>query len=128
MLWEDFKIVSFDCPNCTNSEWTSIINVQGKFQGALCAVGDLVISGTPTNSSWMEFSCPGLVVKQRGFYIVIPIHPRPQVFVKAKFSDGPLERNTAVTIWFDQGDQINFKTFTQDVDNVPGTTIRVQKL
>ena len=34
-LWEDFKIVSFDCPNCTNSKWTSIINVQGKFQSAL---------------------------------------------------------------------------------------------
>ena len=76
----------------------------------------------------MEFSYPGLVAKQRGFYIVLPINPRPQVFCKAKYSDGQLERNVAVAIWFDKGDQINFKTFTQDVENVPGTTIRVQKL
>merc|ERR1712013_570737 len=102
------NIVSFDCQNCTNSKWTSIINVQG----------------TPTNSSWMEFSYPGLVAKQRGFYIVLPINPRPQVFCKAKYSDGLLERNVAVAIWFDKGDQVNFKTFTQDVENVPGTTIR----
>ena len=42
-LWEDFKIVSFDCPNCTNSKWTSIINVQGKFQSALFILGDPAI-------------------------------------------------------------------------------------
>ena len=76
----------------------------------------------------MEFSYHGLVAKQRGFYIVLPINPRPQVFCKAKYCDGLLKRNVAVAIWFDKGDQINFKTFTQDIDNVPGTTIRVQKL
>ena len=42
-LWEDFKIVSFDCPNCTNSKWTSIINVQGKFQSVLFILGDPAI-------------------------------------------------------------------------------------
>ena len=42
-LWEDFKIVNFDCPNCTNSKWTSIINVQGKFQSTLFILGDPAI-------------------------------------------------------------------------------------
>ena len=27
----DFKIISFDCPDCIHGEWRSIINVHGKF-------------------------------------------------------------------------------------------------
>merc|ERR1719234_231125 len=57
----DFKIISFDCPDCMDRDWRSIINVHG----------------TPTNSSLMEFSCPGLIVKQPGFYVVLAIFPHP---------------------------------------------------
>ena len=98
-----------------------------------------LILGTPTNSSLMEFSCPGLVVKQPGFYVVLPIFPnlnpdphyRPeplQVLPKTKSWDGFLHSKPPATIWFDKGDEVNFRTLPANMDFVPGTVIRVQKI
>ena len=131
----DFKIISFDCPDCISRDWRSIINVQGKFlQIEIFSMQQCVPSGTPTNSSLMEFSCPGLVVKQPGFYVVLPIFPDPEhtkpvwVVPKTKSWDGILNSKPPATIWFDKGDQINFKTTTENMHRVPGTIIRVQKM
>merc|ERR1712032_214023 len=106
----DFKIISFDCPDCMERDWRSIINVHG----------------TPTNSS--------LIVKQPGFYVVLPIFPDPDhgkpvwVIPKTNSWDGILESKPPATIWFDKGDEINFRTTTENMRRVPGTIIRVKKI
>ena len=87
----------------------------------------------------MEFSCPGLVVKQPGFYVVLPIFPDPdphnpssgepaRVLPKTMSWNGFLQAKPPSTIWFDKGDQINFSTITRYMDRVTGTIVRVQKL
>ena len=134
----DFKIISFDCPDCISRDWRSIINVHGKFLQIANFTIQSLTSGTPKNSSLMEFSCPGLVVKQPGFYVVLPIFPHipnapataqpVQVVRKTKSWDRALESKPPATIWFDKGDQINFKTTTENMHRVPGTIIRVLKM
>ena len=87
--------------------------------------------GMPSNSSLMEFSCPGLVVKQPGFYVVLPIFPdHRSVWVTPRTNswDGVLQSKPPATIWFDKGDEINFKTTTENMARVPGTIIRVKKI
>ena len=134
----DFKIISFDCPDCISRDWRSIINVHGKFLQIANFTIQSLTSGTPKNSSLMEFSCPGLVVKQPGFYVVLPIFPHipnapaptqaVQVVPKTKSWDGFLRSEPPATIWFDKGDEINFRTMPANMDFVPGTVIRVQKI
>ena len=79
----------------------------------------------------MEFSYSGLVVKQPGFYVVIPIFPEPdpyppfgespaRIILKIKFWD-------EMVGWFDKGDEINIK-YIKDIDRVPGTIIRAKKV
>ena len=92
--------------------------------------------GMPSNSSLMEFSSPGLIVKQPGFYVVLPIFPDPgprsgkPVWVTPRTNswDGILDGKPPATIWFDKGDEINFKTTTENMARVPGTIIRVKKI
>ena len=134
----DFKIISFDCPDCISRNWRSIINVHGKFLQISNFTIQSLTSSTPKNSSLMEFSCPGLVVKQPGFYVVLPIFPHipnapataepVQVVPKTKSWDGFLHSKPPATIWFDKGDEINFRTMPAYMDFVPGTVIRVQKI
>ena len=87
----------------------------------------------------MEFSCPGLVLKQSGFYVVLPIFPDPDsnhhnpgkpvwVIPRTNSWDCIPESKPPATIWFDKGDEINFRTTTENMERVPGTIIRVKKI
>jgi hypothetical protein len=116
----DFTIHSFDCPDCVDGQWMTIMNVKG----------------TPTNNSMMEFSCSGLKVKQAAFYLLLPVLPKDdpkrrthvQIFVSGSDQADwiPLELySTVSTVWLDQGDVIIFKTTTRDMKFVPGTMIKV---
>ena len=51
-----------------------------------------------------------------------------RVLPKTMSWNGFLQAKPPSTIWFDKGDQINFSTTTRNMDRVPGTIVRVQKL
>ena len=80
----------------------------------------------------MEFSCPGLVVKQPGFYVVITIFPDPDPY--PPFSEEParivpkIKYLDEMVGWFDKGDEINIVTSSENMNRVPGTIIRVKKI
>ena len=91
-----------------------------------------VTSGTPTNSSLMEFSYAGLVVKQPSFYVVIPVFPDPDPY--PPFGEEPARIAPKIKFWdemvgwFDKGDEIHIETTSENMNRVPGTIIRVKQV
>ena len=80
----------------------------------------------------MEFSYTGLVVKQPGFYVVIPVFPDPDPY--PPFGEEPARIVPKIKFWdkmvgwFDKGDEINIETTSEKMNRVPGTIIRVKKV
>ena len=72
-------------------------------------------------------------------YVVLPIFPDPDpnhhnpgkpvwVIPRTNSWDCIPESKPPATIWFDKGDEINFRTTTENMERVPGTIIRVKKI
>merc|ERR1719347_143606 len=105
-----FTIKGFDCPDCNERMETTVSN----------------LSGTPTNSPMMEFTCQGLTATQSGFYLLRPIGTRDRSTGFHIFVHGEnIELGCVSTVWLEKGDSVTFKTTTEGRKKLIGFQIRV---
>jgi len=116
-----FNLTGFDCSDCNEDLPRTITN----------------LTGTPTNSSLMDFTFWGLTVKQSGFFLLMPINtwerqalfqvmvPSPNV---NSWEGLDLEGTHITIVWLNKGDTISFKATTAGISQLKGFQIRVQKI
>ena len=116
-----FNLTGFDCPDCTEDFARTITN----------------LTGTPTNSSLMDFTFWGLTLKQSGFFLLMPINtwgrgawfhvkvPSPNI---NSWEGLDLEGTHITIVWLNKGDTISFKATTAGKSQLKGFQIRVQKI